>query len=443
MELLLVSQLVLVIASLGILIALLLRSRNNPLREDLATARREGLEAARDSRQELALRLDAIRAQIAGDAALSRRETSASLAELRSQLDAIRVQVAGDAQSSRQEGGTRMGELRLTVERQLAAMQNDNSQKLEKMRQTVEEKLEGTLERRLGASFKQVSDRLEEVHRGLGEMQTLAVGVGDLKRVMANVKTRGIWGEIQLGALLEQILSPEQFSTNVLTKKDGTGRVEFAIKMPGRDGQESGFIWLPIDAKFPMDTYHRLVDAQDRADAEACEQAFRQLESFIKQSAKDISDKYVGPPETTDFAIMYLPTEGLFAEVARRPALVEVIQRDHRVVIAGPTTLAALLNSLQMGFRTLAIQQRSSQVWGILGAVKAEFSTFADTLDKVQKKLDEAGKSIGAAQTRTRVISRKLKTVEDNAPASESGNSLLGLEGASRESGLPTEALID
>ena len=375
MELLLVSQLVLVIASLGILIALLLRSRNNPLREDLATARREGLEAARDSRQELALRLDAIRAQIAGDAALSRRETSASLAELRSQLDAIRVQVAGDAQSSRQEGSTRMGELRLTVERQLAAMQNDNSQKLEKMRQTVEEKLEGTLERRLGASFKQVSDRLEEVHRGLGEMQTLAVGVGDLKRVMANVKTRGIWGEIQLGALLEQILSPEQFSTNVLTKKDGTGRVEFAIKMPGRDGQESGFIWLPIDAKFPMDTYHRLVDAQDRADAEACEQAFRQLESFIKQSAKDISDKYVGPPETTDFAIMYLPTEGLFAEVARRPALVEVIQRDHRVVIAGPTTLAALLNSLQMGFRTLAIQQRSSQVWGILGAVKAEFST--------------------------------------------------------------------
>ncbi|MCX6108525.1 MAG: DNA recombination protein RmuC [Proteobacteria bacterium] len=443
MEVLLVSQLVLAFASLGILIYLLLRSRNNPLREDLATARREGLEAARDSRQELALRLDAIRAQIAGDAALSRRETSATLGELRSQLDAIRIQVAGDAQNSRQESSTRMGELRLTVERQLAAMQNDNSQKLEKMRQTVEEKLEGTLERRLGASFKHVSDRLEEVHRGLGEMQTLAVGVGDLKRVMANVKTRGIWGEIQLGALLEQILSPEQFSTNVLTKKDGTGRVEFAIKMPGRDGQESGFIWLPIDAKFPMDTYHRLVDAQDRADGEACEQAFRQLESFIKQSAKDISEKYVGPPETTDFAIMYLPTEGLFAEVARRPALVEVIQRDHRVIIAGPTTLAALLNSLQMGFRTLAIQQRSSQVWGILGAVKAEFSTFADTLDKVQKKLDEAGKSIGAAQTRTRVISRKLKKVEDHAPASESGNSPLGLEGASRESGLPSETLTD
>lgn len=443
MEVLLVSQLVLAFASLGILIYLLLRSRNNPLREDLATARREGLEAARDSRQELALRLDAIRAQIAGDAALSRRETSATLGELRSQLDAIRIQVAGDAQSSRQESSTRMGELRLTVERQLAAMQNDNSQKLEKMRQTVEEKLEGTLERRLGASFKHVSDRLEEVHRGLGEMQTLAVGVGDLKRVMANVKTRGIWGEIQLGALLEQILSPEQFSTNVLTKKDGTGRVEFAIKMPGRDGQESGFIWLPIDAKFPMDTYHRLVDAQDRADGEACEQAFRQLESFIKQSAKDISEKYVGPPETTDFAIMYLPTEGLFAEVARRPALVEVIQRDHRVIIAGPTTLAALLNSLQMGFRTLAIQQRSSQVWGILGAVKAEFSTFADTLDKVQKKLDEAGKSIGAAQTRTRVISRKLKKVEDHAPASESGNSPLGLEGASRESGLLSETLTD
>ena len=428
MDLFYALQLTVEVASFAMLIQLFMRLRTNPMREDLAVARREGLEAARDSREELALRLDAMRVQIAGDAAQARRESSASLIELRSQLEAIRVQVAGDAMNSRQESTTSLGELRLTVERQLSALQQDNSFKLEKMRQTVEEKLEGTLERRLGASFKQVSDRLEEVHRGLGEMQSLAVGVGDLKRVMANVKTRGIWGEVQLGALLEQILSPEQFSTNVLTKKDSPGRVEFAIKMPGRDGQESGFIWLPIDAKFPLDSYHRLVEAQDRADAEACEQAIRQLETFIKQAAKDISEKYVGPPETTDFAIMYLPTEGLFAEVARRPALAEYIQREHRVVIAGPTTLAALLNSLQMGFRTLAIQQRSSQVWGILGAVKAEFGTFAAALDKVQKKLEEAGKTISSAQTRTRVISRKLKTVQDHAPNSAKDDPPLSLE---------------
>ena len=440
MDLFYALQLTVEVASFAMLIQLFMRLRTNPTREDLAVARREGLEAARDSREELALRLDAMRVQIAGDAALARRESSASLIELRTQLEAIRVQVAGDALNSRQESATSLGELRLTVERQLSALQQDNSFKLEKMRQTVEEKLEGTLERRLGASFKQVSDRLEEVHRGLGEMQSLAVGVGDLKRVMANVKTRGIWGEVQLGALLEQILSPEQFSTNVLTKKDSPGRVEFAIKMPGRDGQESGFIWLPIDAKFPLDSYHRLVEAQDRADAEACEQAIRQLETFIKQAAKDISEKYVGPPETTDFAIMYLPTEGLFAEVARRPALAEYIQREHRVVIAGPTTLAALLNSLQMGFRTLAIQQRSSQVWGILGAVKAEFGTFAAALDKVQKKLEEAGKTISSAQTRTRVISRKLKTVQDHAPNSAKDDPPLSLEDAREGPSLIPEA---
>jgi len=440
MDLLYSLQLTVEVASFAMLIQLFMRLRTNPTREDLAVARREGLEAARDSREELALRLDAMRVQIAGDAAQARRESSASLIELRTQLEAIRVQVAGDALNSRQESATSLGELRLTVERQLSALQQDNSFKLEKMRQTVEEKLEGTLERRLGASFKQVSDRLEEVHRGLGEMQSLAVGVGDLKRVMANVKTRGIWGEVQLGALLEQILSPEQFSTNVLTKKDSPGRVEFAIKMPGRDGQESGFIWLPIDAKFPLDSYHRLVEAQDRADAEACEQAIRQLETFIKQAAKDISEKYVGPPETTDFAIMYLPTEGLFAEVARRPALAEYIQREHRVVIAGPTTLAALLNSLQMGFRTLAIQQRSSQVWGILGAVKAEFGTFAAALDKVQKKLEEAGKTISSAQTRTRVISRKLKTVQDHAPNSAKDDPPLSLEDAREGPSLIPEA---
>jgi DNA recombination protein RmuC len=277
----------------------------------------------------------------------------------------------------------------------------------------VTEKLEGTLERRLGDSFRLVSERLEQVHKGLGEMQTLAIGVGDLKKVMTNVKTRGTWGEIQLGLLLEQILAPEQYDRNVATKKNSNGRVEFAIKMPGRDAMSGQPVWLPIDAKFPVENYHRLVDAQEKADPETAENEARQLETYIKSCAKDISDKYLAPPDTTDFGVMYLPTEGLFAEVARRTGLIEFIQRECRVIIAGPTTLAALLNSLQMGFRTLAIQKRSSEVWEILGAVKNEFGKFEDVLKKVEKKLQEAGNVIESVNQRSRVIHRKLRTVEE------------------------------
>ncbi len=304
-------------------------------------------------------------------------------------------------------------QLRRGVEEQLGRLQADNSVKLEEMRRTVAEKLEGTLERRLGDSFKLVSERLELVHKGLGEMQSLAVGVGDLKKVMTNVKTRGTWGEIQLGSLLEQILSPEQFAVNVQTKKEGAGRVEFAIKMPGRSEDGSGHVWLPIDAKFPLENYHRLVEAQEQADPVAAETQSKLLDTFIKNSAKDISSKYLSPPDTTDFAIMYLPTEGLFAEVTRRAGLVDIIQREYRVSVAGPTTLAALLNSLQMGFRTLAIQKRSSEVWEILGAAKTEFTKFDDTLQKVQKKLQEAGNVIDDVQRRQRVITKKLKTVQE------------------------------
>jgi DNA recombination protein RmuC len=315
-----------------------------------------------------------------------------------------------------------------TVERRLLRIQDDSAQKLDEMRRTVDEKLQGTLERRLGESFRLVSERLEQVHKGLGEMQSLANGVGDLKRVMSNVKTRGTWGEIQLGSLLEQILSPDQYEKNVRTRPGSSAHVEYAIKFPG-NGEDGGFVYLPIDAKFPVEDYQRLVEAQDQADPVAAESAGKQLEVRVRASARDIADKYVAPPQTTDFAVLFLPTEGLYAEVIRRTDLVELLQRESRVVIAGPTTLAALLNSLQMGFRTLAIQKRSSEVWEVLGAVKAEFSKFGDVMVKVQKKLAEAGSVIEQAQTRTRVIERKLKQVE--AMPGKEAEKLLGIPAVS------------
>jgi DNA recombination protein RmuC len=280
------------------------------------------------------------------------------------------------------------------------------------MRRTVDEKLQGTLEKRLGESFKQVSERLEQVHKGLGEMQSLAAGVGDLKRVMTNVKTRGTWGEFQLGAILEQILAPEQYDANVATKTGSGERVEFAVRLPGPNEDSSTVVYLPIDAKFPAEDYPRLLDAQEAADPDALGAAAKGLETAIRGSARDICEKYISPPATTDFAVMFLPTEGLYAEVIRRTGLVEWCQRDCRVVIAGPTTLAALLNSLQMGFRTLAIQKRSSEVWELLGAVKTEFGKFGDVLGKVKKKLDEASKTVEQAETRTRVMNRALRSVE-------------------------------
>lgn len=301
--------------------------------------------------------------------------------------------------------------IRVSVERQLQLVREDNNNKLEEMRKTVDEKLNDTLERRLGESFKLVSERLELVHRGLGEMQNLATGVGDLKRVLTNVKTRGVWGEIQLENLLEQILTVDQYSKNVATKPGSAERVEFAIKLPGRD-EERTVVWLPIDAKFPQEDYQKLLEAQEQANTLLAEEAGKALESRIKIEARNISQKYISVPHTTEFAILFLPIEGLYAEVLRRPGLCDNLMRNYRVIVTGPTTLAALLNSLQMGFRTLAIEKRSSEVWALLGAVKNEFSKFSDLLDKTHKKLQEASNSIDTAARKTRTIERKLKNVQ-------------------------------
>ena len=279
------------------------------------------------------------------------------------------------------------------------------------MRATVDEKLHATLEARLGESFKQVAERLEQVHKGLGEMQTLAQGVGDLKHLLTNVKTRGMFGEAQLGALLEQVFAPDQYATQVATRPGSRNVVDFAIKLPGR-GDGSVPCWLPIDAKFPNEDYERLLDAQQRADAEGAEAAARGLENRIKLEAKAMAEKYLEPPHTTDFAILFLPTEGLYAEVLRRPGLMEVLQREYRVTLAGPTTLMAMLNSLQMGFRTLALEQRSSEVWQVLGAVKTEFSKFGDVLAKVKNQTQTVLNTLDAAETRSRAMGRALRTVE-------------------------------
>jgi len=302
----------------------------------------------------------------------------------------------------------RLEAMRETVERKLGELQEDNTQKLEAMRATVDEKLHATLEQRLGESFKLVSERLEQVHTGLGEMRTLATGVGDLKKVLTNIKTRGCWGEVQLGNLLEQMLTPDQFARNVAPNPRSGERVEFAVKLPGRE-VEGAPVWLPIDSKFPQEEYQRLVDAQERGDLEAAEAASAALESGVKAEAKKINEKYVNPPHTTDFAILFLPTEGLFAEVLRRPGLCEVIQKQ-RVMLSGPTTLAAMLNSLQMGFRTLAIEKRSSEVWNVLGGVKTEFGKFGAALEKVKKKLHEATNTIDDASRRSRAVERQLKS---------------------------------
>jgi DNA recombination protein RmuC len=300
--------------------------------------------------------------------------------------------------------------LRGTVEQRLEQIRIENADKLEQMRRTVDEKLHATLEQRLSESFKQVSERLELVHKGLGEMQSLAAGVGDLKKVLSNVKNRGVLGEVQLAALLEQMLTPDQYETNVATKPGSRERVEFAIRLPGRDSE--GSVWLPLDAKFPTEDYQRLQEAQDAADPAAVEAAAKALEARIRLEARTIAEKYLAPPATTDFGLLYLPFEGLYAEVLRRPGLFEALQRDFRVTVCGPTTLSALLNSLQMGFRTLAIEKRSSEVWQVLGAVKSEFGRFGEVLARTKAQLQTVANSIDAAETRTRQIERKLKDVE-------------------------------
>ena len=344
------------------------------------------------------------------------------------QIDAFRVQLA---QTQQQQEATlrrfaetlteqlrllsdanerRLTEVRQAVETRLAALQDGNEKKLEQMRATVDEKLHATLEQRLGESFKQVADRLEQVHKGLGEMQTLARDVGSLNRVLTNVKTRGIFGEVQLAGLLEQVFTPEQYATNVATVPGSNDRVEFAVRLPGR--KDDAPLWLPIDAKFPREDYERLLDAHERADAPGMEMSARAIETRLRLEARSIRDKYLAPPHTTDFAILFLPTEGLYAEALRRPGLSEALQREFKVVLAGPTTLLATLNSLQMGFRTLALEKRSAEVWEVLGAVKTEFSKFGDVLAKTKKKLEEASNTIDQAATRTRAMVRQLKSVE-------------------------------
>ena len=357
------------------------------------------------------------------DARRTREELAATLARF---SDALRQALAELSQGNAE----RLTEVRGTLETRLRDLQSDNAAKLEEMRRTVDEKLHATLEQRLGESFRLVSDRLEQVHKGLGEMQALASDVGDLKRVLGNVKARGVWGEVQLGALLEQVLVPEQYGANVATIPGSSERVEFAIRLPGQTGEAP--VWLPIDAKFPREDYERLLHAHERADAEGAETALKQLEQRLRLEARTIREKYVAPPHTTDFALMFLPVEGLYAEAVRRPGLVDELQRVHRVVVAGPTTLAAILSSLQMGFRTLAVEKRSSEVWQLLGAVKTEFGKFGDVLVKTRQHLERAASSIDTAHVRTRAIERKLRDVQ-SLPEPES-RALLG-EAADAASG--------
>jgi DNA recombination protein RmuC len=312
------------------------------------------------------------------------------------------------------------GDIKETIEKNLKSIRDDNTQQLTKMRETVDEKLQTTLEKRLGESFKLVSERLELVHKGLGEMQSIAAGVGDLKKVLSNVKTRGVLGEFQLGNILEQLLTPNQYSKNVATKKGSQAHVEFAVKLPGKDNEDE--VWLPIDSKFPIENYHRLINAYDAGVKDDVEAAQKVLLKTIESFAKDISEKYIDPPHTTDFGIMFLPVESLYAEVLRHPGLFEILQRKYRITITGPTTLSALLNSLQMGFRTLAVQKRSSEVWKTLEAVKTEFSKFSDQLKKVDDHLGKASESLYKLRnTRTNVMSRKLKDIAtlDKAEASD------------------------
>ena len=365
-----------------------------------------------------ALQLDSMRQAMQASATAAREEQSVTLKRFGDSLNQT-------LNALTESNSLRMAEVRATLEEKIKNLQTDNAARLEEMRKTVDEKLHATLEQRLGESFKLVSDRLDKVHQGLGEMQQLAIGVGDLKRVLTNVKTRGTWGEVQLEMLLEQVLTPEQYAKNVETVPGSGARVEFAIKLPGQvEGQTP--VWMPIDAKFPKEQYERLAEAADRADAEGVAVAGRELERAVRLEAKTIAEKYLLPPLTTDFAILFLPTEGLYAEVMRRPGLADELQRVHRVSIAGPSTLSALLNSLQMGFRTLALEKRSSEVWQVLGAVKTEFSKFGDVLAATKTTLERAAKNIENAEVRSRQMARKLKSVE--ALPSETAQLLLGPE---------------
>jgi DNA recombination protein RmuC len=402
-------------ANLGVGIAVLSRLSTNrrtdrAVRDELARGREESARSARDLREELMGGLDTL-----ADS-LQHRVTELTTLQS-SRLDGFAAGLTRLTHTTQQG----MDRSRNAVDRQLSLLRSENGAKLEQMRATVDEKLHATLEARLGESFKMVGDRLEAVHKGLGEMRQLATGVGDLKRVLTNVKTRGTWGEVQLGNLLEQMLTPDQYAANVAVDPQSTERVDFAVKLPGRDGVGGAPVWLPIDAKFPQEDYQRLLEATD---AESAARWSAAVAARVDHEARSIRQKYVVSPHTTDFAVLFLPTEGLFAEVLRRPGLCDSILRDHRIVLAGPTTLSALLSSLQMGFRTLALEKRSSEVWQVLGSVRTEFGRFADMLSKVQKKLQEASNTVDQAAVRGRAVERTLRAV-DHMPGEPAIPSLL------------------
>jgi DNA recombination protein RmuC len=410
------------------------RGTRSELSQSLATFQQTLLAQASDVARTQNEQIDSFRTQLAAMQQLVSDTLATTTHSLAGQAQAAReaqdaaLHRFGQAQAEQlrtlaDTNDKRVAEMRQAVEEKLAAIQADNGQRLEQMRATVDEKLHATLEQRLGESFKQVADRLEQVHKGLGEMQVLARDVGSLNRVLTNVKTRGIFGEVQLAGLLEQVFTPEQYATNVATVPGSAERVEFAIRLPGQRS-DGAPLWLPIDAKFPREDYERLLDAQERADPVAAEVAAKAIENRLRLEARTISEKYVAPPHTTDFAILFVPTEGLYAEALRRPGLMESLQREHKVMLAGPTTLLATLNSLQMGFRTLALEKRSAEVWEVLGAVKTEFASFAAVLAKTRKKLDEASNTIELAERRTRVMVRELRTVE--ALPSDRAQALLG-----------------
>ena len=372
-------------------------------------------ESARGGRQELIQTLGTFQQSLVQQSAEATRTQNSQMDAFAQQLSLLQKTLSDtltlQVQQLSEANARRLTEMRGTLETQLAQLQQSNAAKLDEMRQTVDEKLQTTLQARLGESFKQVADRLEQVHKGLGEMNTLAQGVGDLKHLLTNVKTRGMFGEAQLASLLEQVMAPDQYAAQHATRPGSKNRVDFAIKLPGRsdDGQP---VWLPIDAKFPNEDYERLLEAQSKADAVQAELCSKALEARVRLEAKSITEKYVEPPYTTDFAILFLPTEGLYAEVLRRPGLIESLQRDFRVTLAGPTTLMAMLNSLQMGFRTLALEKRSSEVWQVLGAVKTEFGKFGDVLARVKEQTQSVLNTLDKAQTRSNVMHRALRQVE-------------------------------
>jgi DNA recombination protein RmuC len=393
-ELLLGLTLIAATASAGLIAVLLLRERAS----------------AREAREELSRSLMTFSQTVSTHMSSIATVQGGQLEAFAQRLESFRRTLDESLARVQEQQRLSAKDMRDTLEQRLERLQQENAAKLEQMRQTVDEKLHATLEQRLSESFKQVSERLELVHKGLGEMHSLASGVGDLKRVLTNVRTRGTWGEVQLGALLEQLLVPDQYAANVATRPGSSQRVEYAIRLPGRETQAQ--VWLPIDSKFPSDDYDRLVAAQERADKAAVEEAARALEARVKAEAKAIREKYVEPPATTDFAIMFVPTEGLYAEIARRPGLAASVQTEHRVTIAGPMNLSMIINSLQMGFRTLAIERRASEVWLLLSAVKSEFGKFGEVLARTKAQLQGVANSIDAAEVRTRQMARKLKDVE-------------------------------